>query len=314
MKTAFLFPGQGSQTIGMLNELATEYHQVGEVFAEASEAIGIDLWALCQTGPEEQLNKTEYTQPAMLAADIAVWQVWRSLNGEMPDFMAGHSLGEYAALVAAGSISLSDGIDLVNRRGQLMQTATPAGVGAMAAILGLEDELVEGACEQASKHGVVSAANYNSPGQVVIAGEKEAVETACQLCSDAGARRAMLLAVSVPSHCALMQPAADQFAASLDALNISATVTSVLHNVDASVATGAEAIRQHLLAQLSLPVRWSDCIQRMLKQDVQIFAECGPGKVLSGLNKRIARRIPITPLQTPGQLQATVEQWSAENE
>ncbi|MCF6225023.1 MAG: ACP S-malonyltransferase [Xanthomonadales bacterium] len=314
MKTAFLFPGQGSQSIGMLSELAAAHPQVVKVFAEASEAIGIDLWALCQTGPQKQLNKTEYTQPAMLAADIAVWQVWQSLNGGLPDFMAGHSLGEYAALVAAGSISLSDGIRLVNRRGQLMQAASPAGVGAMAAIIGLDDKLVEAACEQASSVGIVSAANYNSPGQVVIAGEKAAVEAACQLCSDAGARRAMLLAVSVPSHCALMQPAAEQFAASLEALNISATTTAVLHNVDASVAAGAEAIAEHLLAQLSLPVRWSESIQSMLDQGVQAFAECGPGKVLSGLNKRIARRVPITPLQTPDLLQATVQQWSTENE
>lgn len=314
MKTAFLFPGQGSQSIGMLADLAAEYPQVAEVFNEASEALGFGLWDLCQQGPQEQLNQTEFTQPAVLAADIAVWRVWQSLGGGTPDYMAGHSLGEYAALVAAGSISLAEGIKLVSLRGQLMQSATPAGKGAMAAILGIEDSAVEAACDEASSSGIVSAANYNSPGQVVIAGDKAAVERACSLCSDAGARRAMLLAVSVPSHCALMQPAADKFAPALDALQIQPAASSILHNIDASVATGPESIRQHLLEQLYQPVRWTQSIQIMLDLGVEAFAECGPGKVLSGLNKRIARRVKITPLQSPGLLQDTILEWSTNNE
>ena len=314
MKTAFLFPGQGSQSIGMLNELAVEYPLVSEVFSEASEALGFDLWNLCQQGPVDKLNQTEFTQPAVLAADIAVWRVWQSLKGGMPDYMAGHSLGEYAALVAAGSINLSDGIKLVSRRGQLMQSATPEGTGAMAAILGIEDALVESACETASVMGVVSAANYNSPGQVVIAGEKTAVEQACSLCSESGARRAMLLAVSVPSHCALMKPAAEQFSTTLKSTDFKPATTAVLHNVDASVAADPDSIRQHLLEQLYLPVRWTQSIQSMLDLGVETFAECGPGKVLSGLNKRIARRVQVAPLQAPALLQKTMNEWSMNNE
>ncbi len=314
MKTAFLFPGQGSQSIGMLKELATEHALVSEVFSEASDALGFDLWKLCQHGPEEQLNQTEFTQPAVLAADIAVWRVWQALGGQSPDYMAGHSLGEYAALIAAGSIDFADGIKLVSTRGQLMQSATPTGVGAMAAILGLEDSAVELACSQAASVGVVSAANYNSPGQVVIAGEKQAVELACKYCSDAGARRAMLLAVSVPSHCALMQTAAEQFSESLSAVTISPATTTVLHNVNASTAANAELIQKYLLKQLYSPVRWTQTIKSMLKHEVTTFAECGPGRVLSGLNKRIDRSVSITALSSLEQMQNTIKDWSINNE
>lgn len=310
MKSAFLFPGQGSQSIGMLADLAADYSQVLDVFDEASETLGFDLWNLCQQGPQEQLNQTEFTQPAVLAADIAVWRVWQSLGGGTPDYMAGHSLGEYAALVAAGSINLADGIKLVSLRGQLMQSTTPEGSAAMAAILGIEDAAVEMACDEASSAGIVSAANYNSPGQVVIAGEKVAVELACSLCSSAGARRAILLAVSVPSHCALMRPAAEQLAPALEALQIQPAANAVLHNIDASVATDPESIRRHLLEQLYQPVRWAQSIETMLELGVETFAECGPGKVLSGLNKRIARRIKVTPLQSPRLLQDTILEWS----
>lgn len=310
MKTAFLFPGQGSQSIGMVADLAEQYPQVKEVFAEAGDCIDLDLWNLAQQGPEEKLNQTEFTQPALLAADIAVWRVWQSLDGRLPDYLAGHSLGEYSALVAAGSLELADGIKLVAKRGQLMQAATPAGIGAMAAIIGLDDAGVEAACLQASSVGIVSAANYNSPGQVVIAGEKAAVEKACELCTDQGARRAILLAVSVPSHCALMRPAAESLAEYFADLNIKAAEIPVLHNTDGTLSATSDSIREHLLEQLYLPVRWHNSIQWMLDNEVLAFAECGPGKVLSGLNRRIARRVPIAALENPEVLSATVAQWS----
>jgi len=310
MKTAFLFPGQGSQSIAMLADLAAQYPLVSEVFAEASDSLGMDLWDLAQHGPEEKLNQTEYTQPVLLAADLAVWRLWQSLDGRVPDFMAGHSLGEYSALVAAGSLSLADGIKLVAIRGQLMQAATPPGTGAMAAIIGLDDTAVETACAQAASVGIVSAANYNSPGQVVIAGERAAVEKACEYCSELGARRAIILAVSVPSHCALMQPAAKLLAKSFDELKLQASQIPVLHNTNTSISDNVESIKKHLLEQLYLPVRWHSSISWLLANEVAAFAECGPGKVLSGLNRRIARRIPITALENPAIFEKTLLQWS----
>ncbi len=310
MKTAFLFPGQGSQSIGMLADLAEQFTLVKDVFAESSDCLGLDLWGLAQQGPEEKLNQTEFTQPALLAADMAVWRVWQSINGRPPDYLAGHSLGEYSALVAAGCLSLADGIKLVAKRGQLMQAATPAGTGAMAAIIGLDDAQVEAACTQATSAGIVSPANYNSPGQVVIAGEKAAVEKACEYCSELGARRAIMLAVSVPSHCALMQPAAEQLALSFPDLNLKSAQIPVVHNTDATLSAGSDSIQEHLLEQLYLPVRWHSSVQWMLDNEVAAFAECGPGKVLSGLNRRIARRVPIAALENPETMQTTAAQWS----
>ncbi len=310
MKTAFLFPGQGSQSIGMLAALAEQFPLVKEVFVEAGDCIDLDLWGLAQSGPEEKLNQTEFTQPALLAADVAVWRVWQSIHGRTPDYLAGHSLGEYSALVAADCLSLVDGIKLVAKRGQLMQAATPAGTGAMAAIIGLDDDKVEAACAQAASAGIVSAANYNSPGQVVIAGEKAAIEKACEQCSELGARRAIMLAVSVPSHCALMQPAAEQLALSFSELSLKSAQIPVVHNTDATLSSGSDSIQEHLLEQLYLPVRWHSSVQWMLDNDVAAFAECGPGKVLSGLNRRIARRLPIAALNSPDTMLATAAQWN----
>ncbi len=294
----------------MLATMAAEFPLVKDTFAEAGDCLGLNLWELSQQGPETKLNQTEFTQPLLLAADIAVWRVWQSLDGRRPDYLAGHSLGEYAALVASGSLGFVAGIKLVSQRGQLMQAAVAPGQGAMAAIIGLDDAAIESACNQAASVGIVSAANYNSPGQVVIAGETAAVEKACAYCTEQGARRAIMLAVSVPSHCALMQAAAEQLATSLATIEFRTTQIPVLHNTDASLAGTADNIRQHLVKQLYLPVRWSSSIQRMLDYEVAVFAECGPGKVLSGLNRRIARRVAVTALETPDNLRSVVSQWS----
>lgn len=246
-KTAFLFPGQGSQSVGMASALAEASPVVRQTFEEASSALAYDLWDIVENGPDEALARTEITQPALLAAGIATWRAWKSLGGGDPDFMAGHSLGEYTALVAAGALDFGDAVVLVARRGQLMQEATPAGTGAMAAILGMEDAALAAVCEQAAQGQVVSCANFNSPGQVVIAGEKEAVDRACELASEAGARRAVPLAVSVPSHCLLMKPAADAMAEVLETVFITAPGIPVLHNVDASTASDGAAIREALV-------------------------------------------------------------------
>lgn len=285
---AFLFPGQGSQSVGMLVELADEHPEVAEVFAEATEALGHDLWDLVRNGPEERLNATQFTQPAMLAAGVAAWRVWCKASEVRPGLLAGHSLGEYTALVCAGALGFRDGIRLVAERARLMQEAVPAGVGAMAAVLGLDDEQVVSVCGQAeTADEIVRAANFNAPGQVVIAGHRPAVERATDLAKGAGARRAVILPVSVPSHCPLMQPAADRFRAALAEVTLAAPGIPVLHNVD--VATHAEpaAIREALTQQLCGSVRWAETVSRMAAQAVERFVECGPGRVLAGLNKRI---------------------------
>lgn len=303
-KRAFVFPGQGSQSVGMLAELAAAFPQVQATFEEASEALGKDLWALSQHGPEEELNQTENTQPALLAAGIAVWRAWQAAGGQVPDYLAGHSLGEYSALVAAGSLSLADGIRLVAARGRAMQEAVPAGTGGMAAILGLADEQVVAVCEQAAASaGVVSAANFNSPGQVVIAGEKAAVARAVELASEAGAKRAVELAVSVPSHCALMKPAAEALRPLLEETPIQPPAIPVVHNADVSLHDDPAAIRQALLQQLYLPVRWSESMQWLVSQGVGFMAECGPGKVLMGLGRRIDKASTPVPLENPDKLQ-----------
>jgi [acyl-carrier-protein] S-malonyltransferase len=309
-KTAFLFPGQGSQSIGMLSDLAGQCPEVGETFDTAAEVLGYDLWRVCQEGPVERLNQTEVTQPAMLAAGIATWRAWKSLGGFDPDFLAGHSLGEYSALVAAGSLEFGDALVLVAERGRLMQSATPENAGAMAAVLGLDDDTLTDICLQAEMGQVVSCANFNSPGQIVIAGDKAAVDRACQLAAEAGARRTIPLAVSVPSHCALMRPAAEKLARILAGLVLVPARSPVIHNVDVEVHVKTEEIRDALVRQLSQPVRWAPLIQALIGEGITRFAECGPGKVLTGLNRRISRDISSIALTTRESLAETLENWS----
>ncbi len=296
---AFVFPGQGSQSVGMLAELAQQQPLIQHTFSEASDALGYDLWALTQQGPEESLNQTDKTQPAILTASIALWRLWQAEAAVQPAFVAGHSLGEYSALVAAGSLSLADAVRLVERRGQLMRQAVPAGQGGMAAILGLEDADVLAACAEAEQGEVVSAVNFNAPGQVVIAGSANAVARAIEACKARGAKRAMALPVSVPSHCALMRPAAEQFAASIESLNWQMPSMALVQNVSAAVAIDLEGLKRDLLAQLYSPVRWVETIQCLAEQGVTELVECGPGKVLSGLNKRCVKGVNTHNLETP---------------
>lgn len=296
---AFVFPGQGSQAVGMLSSLSAEQALIGQTFAEASDALGYDLWALTQQGPAELLNQTDKTQPAILTASIALWRVWLAENGARPGFVAGHSLGEYSALVAAGSLTLADAVRLVERRGQLMQEAVPAGQGGMAAILGLDDETVRAACAEAAQGEVVSAVNFNAPGQVVIAGAAAAVERAIDACKARGAKRAMALPVSVPSHCALMRPAAEKFAANVSALAWQAPHIALVQNTSAAIPADLETLQRDLLAQLYSPVRWVESIVTLAGLGVTEFVECGPGKVLSGLNKRCAKGVNTHNLDTP---------------
>lgn len=287
-KFAMVFPGQGSQTVGMLAELAGNYPIVQETFKQASEVLGYDLWQLVQEGPAEELNKTWQTQPALLTASVAVYRVWQQKYPELkPEVMAGHSLGEYSALVCAGVLDFQDAVKLVELRGKLMQQAVPEGTGAMYAIIGLDNDAIISACKQAEQGEVVSAVNFNSPGQVVIAGAKAAVERAAALCKEAGAKRALPLAVSVPSHCALMKPAADQLSVSLESITLKAPVVAVLNNVDVKAETDAVAIRNALVRQLYSPVRWTETVEKMAQNGVEVLVEVGPGKVLNGLTKRI---------------------------
>lgn len=299
---ALVFPGQGSQSVGMLAALAETSPIVRETFEQASEAVGVDLWAISQEGPEAELNSTFRTQPALLAAGVAVWRVWRDRGGPAPACMAGHSLGEYTALVCAGALDFSVAARLVEARGRYMQEAVPAGSGAMAAVLGLEDTQVEAICEAASGDGAVSPANYNSAGQVVIAGDSRAVERAVVLAKEEGAKRAVTLAVSVPSHCALMRPAARRLADDLAGLAITAPTTPVVHNVDAAVHADPEAIRDALVRQLYSPVQWVRCVKAMADRGVESLVEAGPGKVLTGLTRRIDKRIAALSVADPAGL------------
>ncbi|MHB8472669.1 MAG: ACP S-malonyltransferase [Gammaproteobacteria bacterium] len=284
---ACVFPGQGSQSVGMLQALAAQYAVVEATFASASDVLGYDLWQLVQKGPEEELNQTTKTQPAMLAAGVAVWRVWRALGGPGPIVMAGHSLGEYTALVCADALAFEAAVALVAERGRLMQAAVPGGVGAMAAILGLDDDGVRAACAAAAQGEIVAAVNFNSPGQVVIAGHNAAVRRAMTLAKAAGAKRAVPLAVSVPSHCALMRDGAEQLAERLAAVLIDTPRIPVLHNADVATYTDAAAIRDALTRQLYQPVRWVETINALPARGVSTVLECGPGKVLTGLAKRI---------------------------
>jgi len=286
---AFVFPGQGSQSIGMLVELAESYPEIKATFAEASVVLGFDLWKLVQEGPAEELNQTHNTQPVMLAAGVALWRVWCAQSEVRPAFMAGHSLGEYTALVCSGALRFVDAIELVAARGRFMQEAVPEGEGAMAAILGLSDEQVIQVCADAAQGEVCSAVNFNSPGQVVIAGNSAAIERAMPAAKELGAKRVLKLPVSVPSHCTLMQPAAEQLYAKMQTVEFSQSDVVLLHNVDVSEHKSSEEIRLALQAQLSDPVRWVDTINALAEQGVTTFVEMGPGKALMGLNKRIVK-------------------------
>ncbi|MBV2207342.1 MAG: ACP S-malonyltransferase [Pseudomonas sp.] len=302
---AFVFPGQGSQSLGMLAELGAQQSLVIDTFAEASAALGYDIWALIQQGPEEQLNQTDKTQPAILAASVALWRLWLAEGGARPAFVAGHSLGEYSALVAAGSLPFAEAVKLVELRGQLMQQAVPAGMGGMAAILGLEDADVLAACAEAAQGEIVSAVNFNAPGQVVIAGNAAAVERAIEACKARGAKRAMALPVSVPSHCELMRPAAERFADAVAAVAWQAPQIPLVQNVSAAVVADLQTLQRDLLAQLYSPVRWVESMVVLSERGVTDLVECGPGKVLSGLNKRCVKGINTYNLDTPGAFAAT---------
>jgi len=306
MSFAVVFPGQGSQSLGMLAALAEAHPEVGATFEEASRALGYDLWTLTQHGPEDKLNATERTQPALLAAGVAVWRTWQAQGGRIPAFMAGHSLGEYTALVCAGALDFTAAMKLVEFRGQAMQQAVPAGQGAMAAILGLDDDAVRAACAEAAQGEVAEAVNYNAPGQVVIAGQTTAVERAIEACKGRGAKRAIPLPVSVPSHCALMKPAALKLAAELEKVSLQPPAIRVLHNVDVSSHDSAAAIRTALTAQLHNPVRWVETVQRLVHGGVTQLLELGPGKVLAGLTKRIDKSIEAFPVYDPETLQAAL--------
>ena len=295
MAFAMVFPGQGSQSLGMLAALAEQEPLITDTFAEASDVLGYDLWQLCQQGPEEQLGSTEKTQPAMLAAGVATWRVWRKHGGPMPAAMAGHSLGEYTGLVCAESIDFKTAVGLVRFRGQAMQNAVPAGQGAMAAILGVEDADVVAGCAEAAQGEIVQAANFNSPGQVVIAGQKAAVERAIEVLKTKGAKRALILPVSVPSHTALMQPAADRLAERLQGIEFNVPVTKI-YTVEMQVHQNATGIRNALCAQLVGPVRWTEMVRAILNQGIKTVIECGPGKILTGLNRRIERNKEFTML------------------
>ena len=289
-KFAFLFPGQGSQSVGMMNGFG-DSNIIRDTFAEASNILGQDFWAMA-TVPNEEINETTNTQPIMLIAGIATWRAWHSTTDKLPNVLAGHSLGEYTALVASGALSFADALPIVRYRAEVMQNAVPAGVGAMAAILGLDDAVVREVCSEAAQNEVLEAVNFNSPGQVVIAGNKAAVERGMELAKAKGAKRALALPVSVPSHCALMKPAAVKLAAFLQSVTINIPKIAVIQNADVSSYQDADKIKDALVRQLYSPVRWVETVQAIHAQGVTLAAECGPGKVLAGLTKRIVAELP----------------------
>ena len=304
---AFVFPGQGSQKIGMLAEMAAEYPVVQATFLEASEVLGYDLWDRVQNGEQDIINQTECTQPLLLTASIAVWRVWLEKEGAEPSVLAGHSLGEWSALVAAGVLAFGDAVKLVQLRGKFMQEAVPAGVGAMAAILGLGDEEIQLACTESAKGEVVSAVNFNSPGQVVIAGEAAAVGRAIDACKAAGAKRALPLPVSAPFHTSLMKPAADRLAEYIGAAEFKKPSIPVVHNVNACAADDPAVIRSLMIEQIYSPVLWVDCVKSMAQKGVTTTVECGPGKVLSGLSKRIDKALVGMATESPADLSKALE-------
>ncbi|QLE85216.1 ACP S-malonyltransferase [Shewanella sp. Scap07] len=306
-KVAYVFPGQGSQALGMLADLAAEHEVVAQTFAQASEALGYDLWALVQEGPVERLNETDKTQPALLTASVAIWRALETAGVAKPDVLAGHSLGEYSALVCGGVIDFVDAVKLVELRGQLMQQAVPAGTGAMYAIIGLDNEAIQKACDDAANGAVVSPVNFNSPGQVVIAGEKAAVERAADACKAAGAKMAVALPVSVPSHCELMKPAAEKLALALGEIEFKTPAVQIINNVDVATNQDVAAIKDALVRQLYCPVRWSETISQIAEQGVVNVYEIGPGKVLTGLSKRINRSLKGKAINDVASVAALVE-------
>lgn len=305
-KLAFVFPGQGSQKIGMLAELAEAYLLVEQTFAEASDVLGYDLWKLAQQGTQEEINLTETTQPLLLTSSVAIWRIWQHLQGARPVAVAGHSLGEWSALVCAGVVEFSDAVNLVRLRGAYMQAAVPAGQGAMAAILGLDDAQLAACCEQASQGEEVAAVNFNAPGQVVIAGVSAAVERAIALCKDAGAKRAMPLPVSAPFHTLLMKPAADKLTCDIGEVTFSAPQIPLVHNVHAQTEDDPEAIKTLMIEQIYSPVRWVDCVRALQAQRAELAVECGPGKVLCGLSKRIDKTLQMRASDNVADLQSAV--------
>jgi len=307
MTLAIVFPGQGSQSTGMMKSFYDEYEQARNIFQRASDALGYNLWDVVSEDETDTLNKTEYTQPAMLTAGYIAWTIWNENNGPQPAVMAGHSLGEYTALVCSGVITFEDAVALVAERGRLMQSAVTEGEGAMAAILGLEDEAVIKACAEAANGEIVEAVNFNSPGQVVIAGQKTAVQRAIDVLKETGAKRALMLPVSVPSHCQLMLPAAEKLADKLASISISKPVIPVIHNVDVKTHDDPDEIRKMLSDQLFNPVRWVETIQSMKAQGVDTIVECGPGKVLVGLCKRIDKSLKGLPVFDPESLTAALQ-------
>lgn len=304
----FVFPGQGSQVTGMLAAAATAHASVGHTFQEASDALGYDLWDLVQNGEQAQLNLTETTQPVLLTCSVALWRSWRAAGGRVPAIMAGHSLGEFSALVCAGAINFGDAVKLVQQRGAFMQTAVPVGAGAMAAIIGLEDAAIETACAEAANTAgeVVSAVNFNSPGQVVIAGTAVAVELAIELCKAAGAKRALPLPVSAPFHTELMRPAGEKLREVLAGIHVSAPDIPVVHNVHAEAETDPVRIRELLVEQIYSPVRWTACVSRIAAGGITQMVECGPGKVLSGLNRRIDKELQSFSIEQPDDFAAAL--------
>jgi [acyl-carrier-protein] S-malonyltransferase len=308
---AFVFPGQGSQKIGMLADLAAQYPIVTQTFAEASQVLGYDLWDLVQNGAQDDINLTERTQPLLLAASVAVWRVWTEKNGVQPALVSGHSLGEWSALVCAGVVAFADAVKLVQQRGKFMQEAVPAGQGAMAAIIGLDDALIIEACKNAEQGDVVSAVNFNSPGQVVIAGSAPAVERASALCKEAGAKRALPLPVSAPFHTSLMRPAADRLAEQINATEFKAPQIPVVHNVTAQTEADPQKIKTLMIEQIYSAVRWVECVNAMAAAGITTTVECGPGKVLSGLNKRINAELTTLSLEKPEEIDSVLAQLSA---
>jgi len=310
-KSAFVFPGQGSQSLNMLSDLAGEFSIVEETFKEASSRVGLDLWVLAQEGPQDALNRTENTQPALLAAGVAVWRVWRQLGGALPDVLAGHSLGEYTALVCAEALPLAEAAALVAERGRLMQAAVPPGVGAMAAVLGGDDAQIAQVCAEVAQDQIVAPANFNAPGQLVIAGHAEAVDRALARLAELGVKKAVKLAVSVPSHCMLMRGAADKLAERFDTLAWQTPRIPVVQNADAKSFTDLADIRAALSRQLYQPVRWTESVQALAGAGVKRAAECGPGKVLTGLFKRIDRTLDVRAIGAPADLQQAIADWKS---
>jgi [acyl-carrier-protein] S-malonyltransferase len=303
---AFVFPGQGSQKVGMLSELAAQYPVIQDTFAEASDVLSYDLWALSQHGTQEELNLTEKTQPLLLTASIAIWRVWQSLNGPIPTQLSGHSLGEWSALVCANVVEFSAAVAIVRARGAAMQRAVPSGEGAMAAIIGLDDSAVRAACLVARGDGVVDAVNYNAPGQVVIAGHASAVNIAINECKAAGAKRALALPVSAPFHTSLMQSVADELAAMVSLTTFESPKIPVVHNVHGATESDAKLIKSLMLEQIYKPVLWVDCVLALKAQGAHTLVECGPGKVLSGLVKRIDKEIKCYGLDMPSSMDSTM--------